>query len=82
MAQSLLYRNCLIAVSTRFNEATKFWTGIADISWGEPDDRGLHTLTGPETRFTKGVDAEHFIIIDAKYWISSNPRKARSRAAV
>ena len=68
MAQSLLYRNCLVAAFVNCDETTQLWTGTADVSWGPHDNRSLKTISRKNT-FVNGIDAEHFIIAAAKHWI-------------
>jgi len=49
MAQSLLYRNCLVAAFVNCDETTQLWTGTADISWGPHDNRSLKILSRKNT---------------------------------
>jgi hypothetical protein len=38
----LLYKHCLIVVLAIYDEFTKYWIPVADISWGTDGDRGSH----------------------------------------
>ncbi|HTN71924.1 MAG TPA: hypothetical protein VMO00_12645 [Methylomirabilota bacterium] len=69
----LLYKDRLIAIFARFDEATTFWIPMVDVSWGTDCQRESHTITGPLNRFENWQDAERFMKEMAKAWIDDNP---------
>jgi hypothetical protein len=66
---SLLYKGCLIVVFAIYDEFTKYWIPIADISWGTDGDRGSRKITSPPTDFNNWSDAETHMLELAKAWI-------------
>ena len=66
---SLLYKDCLIVVSAIYDEFTKCWSPVADISGGTDGDRGSHKITSPPTDFFNWSDAETYMLELAQAWI-------------
>lgn len=67
------YKNRLIVVSARFDENTRLWVPIADISWEADGQRGSHTTIGPLQNFENWREAENHMIDLAKAWIDEVP---------
>jgi hypothetical protein len=65
----LLYKDRLIVIFAVYDETTRSWIPIADISWGTDGDRGSHTITSPPTKFNNWPDAETHMLDLAKAWI-------------
>ena len=70
---NLFYKDRLIVVSARFDEITRFWLPIADISWGADEQRGSHAIDSPLYNFDSWREAERHMIDIAKAWIDDLP---------
>jgi hypothetical protein len=70
----MLYRNYLVIPFARSDQTTNGWIGTADISWGDHEHRGLHTITGPSDQFTDRYAAEFYILTAAREWIDRRSR--------
>jgi hypothetical protein len=69
---NLLYKDRRIITFARFDEDTKFWIPMADISWGSNRPRASHTITGPLDAFENWQAAERFMTAMAKTWIDDH----------
>jgi hypothetical protein len=70
---NLFSKNPLIVVSARFDENTRSWLPIADISWEADGQRGSHTIIGPLYNFESWRETENHMIGLAKAWIDDLP---------
>lgn len=70
---NLFYKNRLIVVSARFDEITRFWVPVVDISSVADGPRGSHTLDSPLYHFDSWREAEEHMIDLAKAWIDNLP---------
>ena len=70
---NLFSKNPLIVVSARFDENTRSWVPIADISWEADGQRGSHTIIGPLYNFESWRETEKHMIDLAKAWIEDLP---------
>jgi hypothetical protein len=70
---NLFSKNPLIVVSARFDENTRSWLPIADISWEADGQRGSHTIIGPLYNFESWRETEKHMIGLAKAWIDDLP---------
>jgi hypothetical protein len=68
---NLVYENPLIVVSARFDENTRSWIPIADISWEADGRRGSHTIIGPFHHFDSWRETEKHMIGLAEAWINN-----------
>jgi len=69
---NFFYKNPLIVVSARFDENTRSWVPIADISWEADGQQGSHTIIGP-LYFDSWRETEKHMIDLAKAWIDDLP---------
>ena len=69
----LFYTNPLIVVSARFDENTRSWVPVADISWEADGQRGSHTIIGPLHNFDSWRETEKHMIGLAEAWIKDFP---------
>ena len=69
---NILYKDRLITAFARFDDDTKFWIPMADISWGSNRQRASHTVTGPLDPFENWPAAERFMTEMAKTWIDDH----------
>jgi hypothetical protein len=70
---NLFSKNSLIVVSARFDENTRSWVPIADISWEADGQRESHTIIGPLYNFESWRETEKHMIDLAKAWIEDLP---------
>ena len=70
---NLFSKNPLIVVSARFDENTRSWVPIADISWEADGQRGSHTIIGSLYNFESWRETEKHMIGLAKAWIDDLP---------
>jgi hypothetical protein len=69
---NILYKDRLIVPFARFDDDTKFWIPMADISWGSNRQRASHTVTGPVDPFENWPAAERCMTEMAKAWIDDH----------
>jgi hypothetical protein len=69
---NLLYKGHLIVAFARFDEDTRLWIPIADVSWTSHDEPISHTISGPPNQFARWADAEEFMTATAKAWIDEH----------
>jgi len=69
---NLRYKDRSIINFARFDEDTKFWIPMVNVTWGTDDLRDSHTINGPLVEFETWQDAERFMTEMAKAWIDDN----------
>ena len=69
---NLLYKGHLIVAFACFDEDTRFWIPMVDVSRTTDGQRVSHTITGPPNQFASWAGAEEFMTETAKAWIDEH----------
>src|SRR5437667_12669249 len=73
---ALLYKDCLIIATGRFDKDKELRMPIADISWHSATGRESHTIQDSVHCFGTKQEAEAFAIEAAETWIDRRVRAA------
>ena len=73
---ALLYKDCLIIATGRFDKDKELRMPIADISWHSATGRESHTIQDSVHCFGTKQEAEAFAIEAAKAWVDARVRAA------
>ena len=73
---ALLYKDCLIIATGRFDKDKELRMPIADISWHSATGRESHTIQDSVHCFGIKQEAEAFAIEAAKTWVDARVRAA------
>jgi len=73
---ALLYKDCLIIATGRFDKDKELRMPIADISWHSATGRESHTIQDSVHCFGSKQEAEAFAIEAAKTWVDARVRAA------
>ena len=73
---ALLYKDCLIIATGRFDKDKELRMPIADISWHSASGYESHTIQDSVHCFGTKQEAEAFAIEAAKTWVDARVRAA------
>jgi len=73
---ALVYKDCLIIATGRFDKDKELRMPIADISWHSATGRESHTIQDSVHCFGTKQEAEAFAIEAAKTWVDARVRAA------
>jgi len=66
---TLLYKDCLVIATGRFDKDKELWMPIVDISWHSTTGRESHTIEDSVHCFGTKQEAEAFAVEDAQAWV-------------
>lgn len=70
------YKDHAIISFARFDEGSRCWVPMVEISWRTGNLQESHTISGPLKGFEKWQEAETFMTEMAKAWIDHHPWQA------